>query len=58
MAMTPQLWTISGLAVELRMDRRTVASKLRAVPADGQVGIQDCTERSETESTAMATAKH
>ena len=37
MAMTPQLWTISGLATELRMDRRTVATKLRAVPADGQV---------------------
>lgn len=34
--MTPGLWTISGLAVELAMDRRTVAARLRNVPPDGQ----------------------
>lgn len=37
MAMTPTLWSISGLAVELEMDRRTVAAKLRDVPPDGQL---------------------
>lgn len=35
MAMTPQLWSISGLSVELGMDRRTVASRLKDLePAD------------------------
>ena len=35
MAMTPTLWSISGLAIELALDRRTVAAKLRDVPPDG-----------------------
>src|SRR5688572_26014367 len=37
MAMTAQYWSLSGLAVELKLDRRTIASKLRAVPPDCQV---------------------
>jgi hypothetical protein len=35
MAMTPQLFSISGLAVELGLDRRTVATRLRDVRPDG-----------------------
>jgi hypothetical protein len=35
--MTPRLWSISALSVELCMDRRTVAHRLRNVPADGQL---------------------
>src|SRR5680860_1796973 len=35
MAMTPQLWTINGLATELGKDRRTLGKALRHVPADG-----------------------
>jgi hypothetical protein len=35
MAMTPKLWSISGLAAELDMDRRTVAARLRNLPPDG-----------------------
>jgi hypothetical protein len=37
MSMTAKLWSISALAVELRMDRRTVALRLRSVPPDGQL---------------------
>ena len=37
MAMTARLWSISALAVELCMDRRTVATRLSTVPADGQL---------------------
>ena len=37
MAMTARLWSISALAVELCMDRRTVAARLSTVPADGQL---------------------
>src|SRR5690348_7187705 len=33
--MTPRLWSISALAVELGLDRRTVAARLRDVPAAG-----------------------
>jgi len=35
MAMTRQLWTLNGLAVELGKDRRTLGRALRTVPADG-----------------------
>ena len=35
MAMTPQLWTINGLATELGKDRRTLGKALRHVPTDG-----------------------
>lgn len=35
MAMTPKLWSISALAVEFGMDRRTVAARLRSVPPAG-----------------------
>jgi hypothetical protein len=35
MAMTKRLWSISGLAVELNKDRRTVAKALADVPPDG-----------------------
>ena len=35
MAMTPQLFSISGLAVELNVDRRTIAAKLRNIKPDG-----------------------
>jgi hypothetical protein len=37
MSMTPRLWSISALAVELCVDRRTVATKLRSVQPDGEV---------------------
>jgi hypothetical protein len=37
MSMTARLWSISALAVELRMDRRTVALRLRSVLPDGQL---------------------
>jgi hypothetical protein len=37
MAMTPGLWTISALAVELDMDRRTVAKRLRHARPAGAV---------------------
>jgi hypothetical protein len=36
--LTKRLWTISGFATELDLDRRTVASGLRDVPADGTQG--------------------
>ncbi len=35
MPMTPKGWSISALAVELNMDRRTVAARLRDVPPSG-----------------------
>ena len=38
MAMTARLWSISAAAVELGRDRRTVASALAKVAADGQEG--------------------
>src|SRR5689334_6687110 len=41
MAMRPRLWTISGLAVELGGDRRTVAKALARVPPAGEVGGHD-----------------
>jgi hypothetical protein len=37
MAMTARLWSISALAVELCMDRRTGAARLSTVPADGKL---------------------
>jgi phage terminase Nu1 subunit (DNA packaging protein) len=37
MAMRPKLWTISGLATELGVDRRTVAARLAEVPPDSTV---------------------
>jgi hypothetical protein len=37
MAMTARLWSISALAVELGIDRRTAASRLRHVPPDGRL---------------------
>src|SRR4051812_12302629 len=36
MSMTPRLWSINGLAVELGIDRRTVAQRLRNVQAAGE----------------------
>jgi hypothetical protein len=41
MSMRPKLWTISALGVELGVDRRTLASKLADVPADGKSGSRD-----------------
>lgn len=40
MAMRAQLWSVSGLAVEFKLDRRTVAKRIEAVPpaADGPKG--------------------
>ena len=37
MSMTARLWSISALAVELNMDRRTVATRLRNVLPDGEI---------------------
>src|SRR5215213_4575687 len=37
MAMTARLWSISALAVELGMDRRTVAKRLGRLPPDGRL---------------------
>jgi hypothetical protein len=37
MAMLPQLFSLSGLAVELGIDRRTIAAKLRNVRPDGNL---------------------
>src|SRR5262245_2238992 len=37
MAMQAQIHTISGLAVELRRDRRAIAQALSTVPPDGEV---------------------
>jgi hypothetical protein len=37
MAMRPGLYTISGLGIELELDRRTIAAALREIPADGEV---------------------
>lgn len=39
MGMTPEKWSVSALAVEFRMDRRTVARRLAEVPA-AAVGAQ------------------
>ena len=36
MSMTPQLWSISALAVELGMDRRTIAKRIAHVKAAGE----------------------
>lgn len=36
MAMTAELWTMSGLAVELGHDQRTIAQALATVPPDGE----------------------
>jgi hypothetical protein len=41
MAMRQQLWSISGLAVELEVDRRTLAVALKGVPPDGKLGKHD-----------------
>lgn len=35
--MTKQLWSINGLATELDIDRRTIASALKTAPADGEI---------------------
>jgi hypothetical protein len=37
MSMTPSVFTVESLAVELKRDRRTIARALRDVPADGKV---------------------
>lgn len=37
MPMTPQLWSVSALAVEFRKDRRTVGKMLADVPPAGEV---------------------
>jgi hypothetical protein len=37
MAMTPKLWSLSGLAVELGTNIRTISGALANVPADGSV---------------------
>ena len=37
MAMMARLWSISALAVELNLDRRTVAARLRGVRPDGKL---------------------
>ena len=34
--MKPRYWTINALAVELNIDRRTVAKRLKGVPAHGR----------------------
>ena len=36
MAITRKLWSINALAIELNIDRRTVAARLEDVPADGK----------------------
>lgn len=41
MAMRPALFTISGLATELGIDRRTVAQRLAGVAPDGKSGRHD-----------------
>ena len=41
MAMTKKLYSISGLAIELDRDRRTIAQALKAVPPDGKTGQHD-----------------
>ena len=41
MAMTKKLYSISGLAIELDRDRRTIAQALKAIPPDGKVGAHD-----------------
>jgi hypothetical protein len=38
MPMTPQLFSISGAAVELGMDRRTIAAALTDISPDGKIG--------------------
>jgi hypothetical protein len=37
MPMQPELWTQSGLAVELGWDRRTVAARCAKVPPAGEI---------------------
>src|SRR5262245_9888315 len=37
MAMTPQLFSLSGAATELGMDRRTIAAALADTPPDGEL---------------------
>lgn len=37
MAMIARLWSLSALATELDLDRRTVAARLRHVPPDGEL---------------------
>jgi hypothetical protein len=41
MAMLPRLWSLSGLSVELGIDRRTLAAQLASVPPDGKTGTRD-----------------
>jgi hypothetical protein len=41
MSMTAKLYTISGLAVELNRDRRTVGKSLSRTPPDGQTEAGD-----------------
>jgi phage terminase Nu1 subunit (DNA packaging protein) len=35
--MTPRLWTVNGLSVELGLDRRSLATRLATTPPDSQV---------------------
>jgi hypothetical protein len=39
MAMNPQLWSLSGLSIELGIDRRTLAKRLSSLRPDGE-GIE------------------
>lgn len=41
MSMTPQVWSISALAIEFDMDRRTVAARLKNIPPSGQKNGHD-----------------
>ena len=36
MSMTPQVWSISALAIEFDMDRRTVSARLKNIPPCGE----------------------
>ena len=39
--MRPKLWSLNALSIELHLDRRTVAARLRDVPPDGKVRGHD-----------------
>lgn len=41
MAVKQQLWTISGLSVELQRNQKLIARALAKVPADGKVRGND-----------------
>jgi hypothetical protein len=38
MAMRQQLWSINALSTELEVDRRTLATALKGIAPDGQLG--------------------